>query len=719
MATSGYTSVAVTNWDTLKFSWWENSQSTANNTTTIGWKMELIAGGSGRIDSSISKTWSVVVNGTTYSGTNMINIANNATKTLASGTTTIAHNSDGTKTFSYSFTQQIKINFAGEYISSKSGSGTGTLDTIARWASLTSVPSSWNDEGNPTIKYSNPAGNNVTKLEVCISLTGANDDVAYRSVSKTGTSYTFNLTTAERDVLRTATTGSNSRTVRFYVQTTIGDEVKRNYLASTFTVINALPTLSPSAVDTGTYSTAFTGDPSGTVIKYYNSMQVSTGSTAKKGATIVKQSVTCGGKSISTASGKLGNVDSGTFVFSVTDSRGNTVSQTLTKNLINYIKPTCWFSVAPPNPDTGIADITISGNYFDGSFGAVDNELSVAYRWRAIDTTYGEEWINTTPVITTGKYEVKTSMAIPNFDYMKTYYFQVKVADKVDIYEIVTQEYSVKTMPVFDWSETDFRVHGDFEVDNHAVLRGGLEVSGDVSVYGDTLVDGELSVGRHLIANDSFEVCGDIIAHDLAANSDLNYIFTLNRYTLLSVGSANYKNCPITSGTGVLEVVAGGSGGQRRQIVTSCSKTNPVRYERDYYTSSWGEWICTYYNGNKVLWGGSVTSGMYMTAGHTINFTEPASAQRHGIVLVFSYYNGTGDTNWNWQYFFVPKYLINDDSSGQTFHLTRSKFAAVGTKYLYIRDTHIVGHDDNNLTGTANGITYANNKFVLRYVLGV
>ena len=131
MATSGSKSVTVTSWNTLKFSWWENSQSIANNTTTIGWKLELIAGSSGRIDSSASKSWSVTVNGTKYSGTNTVGVSNNATKTLASGTTTIAHNSNGTKSFSYSFSQQFSITFDGTSIGTKSGSGSGTVDSCS------------------------------------------------------------------------------------------------------------------------------------------------------------------------------------------------------------------------------------------------------------------------------------------------------------------------------------------------------------------------------------------------------------------------------------------------------------------------------------------------------------------------------------------------------------------------------------------------------------
>lgn len=125
------------------------------------------------------------------------------------------------------------------------------------------------------------------------------------------------------------------------------------------------------------------------------------------------------------------------------------------------------------------------------------------------------------------------------------------------------------------------------------------------------------------------------------------------------------------------------------------------------------------YHEPKILWGESLTSGMYMTEGHTANLTEAISAQRHGIVLVFSAYESASDTDYGWQCFFVPKQLVALSTSGHTFNLGRGKFTRTGTKYLYIYDTYITGHADNNLTGANNGITYANNKFVLRYVFGV
>lgn len=89
MASNGSSSVQVTTYDTLKFNWVQVGQSTVNNYTVVNWSLQLISGSAGKIISSAEKSWSVTVNGTTYSGTNSVAIENNTTKTLASGQATI------------------------------------------------------------------------------------------------------------------------------------------------------------------------------------------------------------------------------------------------------------------------------------------------------------------------------------------------------------------------------------------------------------------------------------------------------------------------------------------------------------------------------------------------------------------------------------------------------------------------------------------------------
>lgn len=225
----------------------------------------------------------------------------------------------------------------------------------------------------------------------------------------------------------------------------------------------------------------------------------------------------------------------------------------------------------------------------------------------------------------------------------------------------------------------------------------------------------------------------------IPADSDLNNYMEPGCYAVRSNAIAeSCSNIPIGR-AGRLEVWSSTGEGIRseqwsylRQRFIPYNESNAV-WERDIARSSDNVWKYYdwwrsnltptasdfVYHEPKILWGEDLTGGMYMTAAHTATLKEAVSAQRHGIVLVFCAYNGSSDTNYSWQSFFVPKQLVALSASGHTFTLSRGKFTYTGTKYLYISDTEITGHADNNATGSNNGITYANNKFVLRYVIGI
>lgn len=449
MATSGYKSVSVTSHDTLKFSWELSSQSVANNTSTVSWKMQLISDSSGRISSTASKNWSVTVNGTKYSGTNKVDIAASTTKTLASGSTTISHNTDGTKTFSYSFSQEFNITFSGSNIGTKSGSSSGTLTTIPRAATITSAPN-FTDVDNPTIKYNNSLGNSVTSLKACIaSEDGATIFVPYRDISKTGTSYTFNLTDAERDTLRNECFDAKSMTVKFYVQTVYSGSTYRSSLAKTFSIDDAAPTVSATAKDVGSSSTALTGDAN-IMIKGFNNISVSMIATAKKGASIKSYKITNGSSVINAASGEFPYTENNKFTFSATDTRGYTTTKTVTLTMIDYISLTCNLSSLSMDAE-GDLNFTISGKAFTGSFGAVNNTLTVEYRYKEDGGSYGA-WTAATAQTSGNTYSANVSLS--GLNYQSNYTFQGRVIDKIS--NKTSAEKKVKTSPLFDWGETDF-----------------------------------------------------------------------------------------------------------------------------------------------------------------------------------------------------------------------------------------------------------------------
>lgn len=136
MANSGSSNFYVTKYDSIRFSWETITQSAAGNYTSIRWKLELVSVTNGLISSTASKKWSVTVNGFKYSGTNTVGIGDNQILTLASGSTDISHNDDGTKVFNYSFEQEFGITFGGVYVGTITGSGIGTLNPIGKKSTL-------------------------------------------------------------------------------------------------------------------------------------------------------------------------------------------------------------------------------------------------------------------------------------------------------------------------------------------------------------------------------------------------------------------------------------------------------------------------------------------------------------------------------------------------------------------------------------------------------
>ena len=328
MATSGSKSLTVTSWNTLKFSWEVTSQSIANNTSTVSWKLQLISGSDGRIDSSASKDWTVTVNGTKYSGTNTVGIAANTTKTLASGTTTITHNSNGTKTFSYSFSQEFGITFSGTSIGTKSGSGSGTLPTIARKSSLTASNGTLGTAQTLTVSRFDSSFTHTITYK-CGSATGT---IATKS-SNTSISFTPPLTLASQNTTGTAVS------IIFTIETFTGStSIGTNTKTITCAIPESVkPTVSLSVADVYTYRTTY-----GAYVQGKSKLKIDITASGSQGSTIKSYNTTIDGKTYTSASVTTAALSgSGTLTIktTVTDSRGRTASTTWDVTVLPYVAP--------------------------------------------------------------------------------------------------------------------------------------------------------------------------------------------------------------------------------------------------------------------------------------------------------------------------------------------------------------------------------------------
>lgn len=421
--------------------YWNATQSIEKNQSTINWS--IYAEGQNGYWYMERRLYAVLA------GAVLVNKADSVQRyngCVASGSFAVNHASDGT----FNFSGSMEVAVFQSYVTC-TGSANFSLNKIPRQATLNSAPD-FTDEDNPKITYSNPAGSAVSSLKACISLTGAKDDVPYRDISIKGGSYTFSLTEEERNALRNGTTGTG-RTLYFMIRTTIGGKNYYSNLIRKFTILNGTPLLSPSVKDVNEKTLALTGDEN-IFVRYYSTAYVETGAQARKGAAISKESVACEGKKINEGSGDIPSVDSATFVFSATDSRNNTVSQTIVKDLIPYTRMTC--ELLAENPDVeGNTVLQIEGNVYAGTFGVKENEVSAYYRYKTENGEYGE-WIPAGVIGAETERYTKT-VQVSGLDYTKQYTFQAMAEDLLESANSV--EKTVKTIPAFDWSKNDFRFH--------------------------------------------------------------------------------------------------------------------------------------------------------------------------------------------------------------------------------------------------------------------
>lgn len=110
----------------------------------------------------------------------------------------------------------------------------------------------------------------------------------------------------------------------------------------------------------------------------------------------------------------------------------------------------------------------------------------------------------------------------------------------------------------------------------------------------------------------------------------------------------------------------------------------------------------------------------FMNGSQRFYFSERASEQRNGIILLFCGYANNEVQNYNYTAYFVPKQVITDRSGAGHFIPLGGTSGISGCKYIYINDDNVKGHANNSkATMTTNGVTYNNDKFVLRTIYGV
>lgn len=325
MASSGSITTNEKEGRSITLSWTLSSQSIEKNTSTIAWTLKG-SGSSGGGSWVMSGAFKAVINGTTvYSSDTRIQLKKD--QVIASGSTTIAHNTDGTKSFSLSCQAGVYT-----YAVSVTASGTHTLNTIPRASSVSAT---------------NVNMGSATKIAISRASSSFTHTLTYKFGSSTGTivskttstsvSWTPAISLANQ--IPKAVSGSCTITCDTYSGSTkVGSKTCTLTLTMPATVKPTITSLGVTRVD-GTVPTDW-----GIYVQSKSKATLTiNGAAGSYGSTISSYSISGGGFSSTESSFTTGFLTtSGTITFTakVTDSRGRVSdAKTVSISVVAYAAP--------------------------------------------------------------------------------------------------------------------------------------------------------------------------------------------------------------------------------------------------------------------------------------------------------------------------------------------------------------------------------------------
>lgn len=397
----------------------ENSQSVTGNKTNV--TVSVVAQWTyGSYNLNKKPGW-LKINGTKYAFTNSFNDGQttSGSKTLFTKTVDIPHDDDGTKedmVISASYTSGVS-------------SGTVTASTmvdltpIARESTVGASDANIGSKSTIVVTRRSSAYTHSIAYKFG-TLTGyikADGSVSTTEVKLTAVSISWTVPTAFYAQIPKAKSGTCTLTIRTYSGNTQIGTAQTDTLTVTAARSLCTPTVSGTVVDIDDATVALTGDDS-KLVRYMSTALCTIAATAKNSATIVQRKI--GGTVVSGTTREISGFQAESVVFYTKDSRGYENTATVAVELIPYIVLTNRSSGARDDPTSGNATLKIKGNYYNGSFGAEDNALTIQY---SID---GGDPVEVTPAIDGNTYSA--TVALSGLDYQSSFEIAVTVSDKLD-----------------------------------------------------------------------------------------------------------------------------------------------------------------------------------------------------------------------------------------------------------------------------------------------
>ena len=469
---------------------WSAKQNVEGNysdvTVTSYWKTNNTRWG---FDTGGSRSASITINGNTTSISKRFD-STNGTGTgwkqenpwaIQTVTERVYHNSDGSKSISISARANgYAASYGPSNSSASSGdctaSGTISLDTIPRASKVSATNADIGSTSTITVsRYSTSF-----KHTVSFSCPGISDTVIESNSEASVIPWTVpDRIYATIPAAKYATVTITCRTYSKDTGALIGEPTTATMKA----IANeeeCKPTVYGTVTDVNATTVNLTGNAK-TLIRYKSTASCKIVATAKNSASISAQYVN--GTSIPSGTVEIQNSEAVSFDFSATDSRGYSASALVKPTVIPYIPLTINPTFRRVSPTSNIITVEFYGNFFSGNFGASSNALKVKYRYKEYGT---ETWsayvtISSSSINIPGDGTYNSNGAVTlgsNFDYRKSYDLEIVAQDGSGtsvLSEVSSMAQVTRGEPVFDWSNTDFRVRETLRTAN-------VEPDGEMSI---------------------------------------------------------------------------------------------------------------------------------------------------------------------------------------------------------------------------------------------
>lgn len=425
----------------------ETNISTENNSSRISYDVYCQSSGSGSINAIHFKYFNL--NGQDIINANAnVNVSSpNAYISIASGTTgDIVHNNDGSKSVNFRAILQ-----GSRYGVSASVEGTFVLSTIPRASSIACTTANITESAVITINSA------VSSFRHNVYADFGNLHHIDINSNCFGGSFQWTIPKEFYAQIPNSKSGEGIITCDT-MQNGIFIGTKNTRFTVTTNEEKCKPDLEATLIDINEDTVNLTGDNK-KIVMYKSTANISIAAISKNSASISSKRVN--NELVTNNNISIAEVKTNSFVVSVTDSRGYSNSITIKPESINYIPLTINANIKRIQPTKGDVAINFSGNYFNNSFGNVDNELLIELYYREKNS---ENWISGGFLEKTIEKNIYNNGDSPiflgiNFDYKKTYEFYLLVKDKLTILQPTFT--ITEGIPIFNWTKDLFNINGN------------------------------------------------------------------------------------------------------------------------------------------------------------------------------------------------------------------------------------------------------------------